>query len=150
MYENNGLGVILSYGCSYDDHTRSTGKELSNASLAPYRGVDDGILVWACKAWTVPPVADAVFSDAASDDPTFIVSGALVPGFSLDWVDALRSGFTRATAMTMPTLSGGVLAHANPPCIGELRRRFQSDPTARLAVGPCEKQSPPIRFVPGI
>jgi class 3 adenylate cyclase/pimeloyl-ACP methyl ester carboxylesterase len=142
-------GALLASRCSYDMNTVAPGHVLSSESLPAFRGVDDGTLAWQCAAWDAKPLSDAAFDDSLTVDvPTLIVQGGLAPLVSQEWSELLRQHtLSHATVVTFATLSAAPLVEGPPPCLGELRRRFISQPEERVDVAACEAETPKINFV---
>ena len=78
--------------------------------------------------------------------PALFFRGDLNAFGSDDWLRRIQRGLSHVNTVKFPTLGGGLLT-GGPPCLSDLRRRFLTNPTARLDTGACAKASPPIRFV---
>ncbi|MDQ1457166.1 MAG: hypothetical protein QOH28_2786 [Actinomycetota bacterium] len=146
------VATALSTSCSYDNYTRSAGRDLSNQTRPELAGIDDGTLQWECAAWPVPQAPDALFADFVSAVPTLIVQGGLAFVATPEGTAHLQSGLSNSTLLMFPTLGNGtggsgLLADGVPPCLNAVRRAFLKDPSEPLNGAACASQSPPIDFI---
>jgi pimeloyl-ACP methyl ester carboxylesterase len=136
-----------SYYCSYEVHTQDPDAEaLAAHTLAHYVRAHDADWSQWCAAWPVPDASETLSTEIVSDVPTLIFRGDLTPDGSPDWIAKIERSLTHVQTVVFPTLGGDLLADG-PPCLSALRRRFLSDPTAKLDTTSCARQSPPIHFV---
>jgi hypothetical protein len=143
-------GAMLAESCAYDIRTIDQGRELSDRTLPDLSGVDDRFLEWACRAFPVRKIDDAAFDEPSTNVPTLIVDGLLTPGADPSWTLEFRRGLPNVTVIDFPTLAAAILSDNEPPCLGQLRRTFLTDPTKPLDAAGCARQSPPIHFVASI
>jgi class 3 adenylate cyclase/pimeloyl-ACP methyl ester carboxylesterase len=141
-------GAQASYFCAYDVHTMNEqGQPLVASQLPQFvRDHDTHWPEW-CTAWDVPEVS-SLGADIAGDVPILAFRADLSPEGSAAALTRIQRGFLAMQVAVFPTLTGDLLQHG-PPCLGDLRRAFLQDPTKKLAIAACEKQSPPIDFLSG-